>query len=262
MIAGTTGSVAIGVVGTPGLVLVHANGFCKEVWRPVIEDAGSPGHVSIDQPGHGRSGAPDPPFDWWDFGRNVLIVLDHLGITGVTGVGHSSGAAALAMAEILRPGSFERLVLVEPIVFPGPFARSDGHPLVHGALRRRAVFDSKDAARDSYRDRGPFRGWDDRALEAYLEHGFEQRTDGWALRCSPEVEAEVYRTSTVHGAWDRLPEIECPVDLVAGEHSDTHFEEFARRQAGRFRAAAVHMIPGAGHFVPMTHPTALAAIVG
>jgi pimeloyl-ACP methyl ester carboxylesterase len=261
-VAGVTGSVSVAQIGEPELVLVHANGFCKEVWRPVLEDLESHGYVSIDQPGHGGSDAPDPPFDWWDFGRNALAVIEEVGADRPVGIGHSSGAAALAMAEILRPGTFERLVLVEPIVDPGPYVREEGHHLANGAMRRRATFDSYEHALGSYRDRGPFRGWDDRALEAYVTHGFHLTDEGWTLRCLPEVEAEVYRTSTVHGAWDRLGEIECPVDLVAGARSDTHFEEFASAQMARFANATLHMIREAGHFVPMTHPDRVASVVG
>jgi pimeloyl-ACP methyl ester carboxylesterase len=259
-VAGVTGAVAYERPGRSDLVFVHANGFCKEVWRPVVDELGSSNHVSIDQPGHGGSDAPAPPFDWWDFGRNVIAVLDAVGADRPVGIGHSSGGTALAMAEILRPGTFSRLVLVEPIVFPGPYGRSDGHPLVTGALRRRAIFESRDAAAESYRGRGPFAGWDERALDAYLTHGFHQTDAGWTLRCDPAVEAEVYRTSTVHGAWDRLGEVGCRVDLVAGESSDTHFEEFARTQAARFPDAVLHMVPEAGHFVPMTHPDVVAGI--
>jgi pimeloyl-ACP methyl ester carboxylesterase len=260
-VVGVTGSIAFEQAGDPRLVFVHANGFCKEIWRPVVEELGSLEHVSIDQPGHGESDAPEPPFDWWDFGRNALSVIDSVGADRPVGIGHSSGAAALAMAEILRPGTFERLVLVEPIVFPGPYERSDRHPLVVGAMRRRATFDSYAHALESYRGRGPFRAWDDRAIEAYVTHGFHMTDDGWSLRCEPEVEAEVYRTSTVHGAWDRLDEVGCHVDLVAGERSDTHFEEFASTQVARFPDAALHMIAGAGHFVPMTHPERLASLI-
>lgn len=257
------GGLTIGfeVVGDPQFVFIHANGFCKETWHPVIDELGAPGHVSIDQPGHGASEAPEPPFDWWDFGRNALDVLAATGADRLIGVGHSSGAATLAMAEILCPGTFDRLVLVEPIIPPPPYERVEQHPLITGALRRRTLFESPDDAIGSYRGRGPFELWEERALQAYVTHGFEAVDGGWRLLCSPEVEAEVYRSSAAHGAWERVSEIGCDVDLVAGEASDTHHAEFAQRQAERFEAARLHIVPGAGHFVPMEQPAALARII-
>lgn len=246
----------------PAVLFVHANGFCKELWRPVTQRLGGVHTVAIDQRGHGESEVGPPPFDWWDLGRDALAWAGTL--TGPRlGVGHSSGGAALAMAEILMPGTFRRLVLIEPIVFPGPFAPMPTHPLVAGALRRRASFASRAEARAAYHRRGPFTKWGDAALDLYVEHGFRDGPDGRRhLACSPATEAEFYRMATAHGAWDRLGEISCPVTIVVGEHSDSHPPEFAARLAARFRDATVVSYPGASHFLPMEHPEVVAGLVG
>ena len=247
--------------GDPRFVFLHANGFCKEVWHPVVEAIGDVGIVSIDQPGHGASDAPDPPFDWWDFGRGVLAVVDEVGGDGLVGVGHASGGGILVIAEILRPGTFDRLVLVEPVIPPPPYGRMESHPLIDGALKRRTVFDSAEAAFAAYHGRGPVARWDDRALRAYVEHGFARTSEGWELRCSPEVEAEFYRTAETHGAWERLDEVRCPVDLVVGADSDTHDDEDARRLASRFPEVTLRVVDEATHFVPMECPEEVARIV-
>jgi pimeloyl-ACP methyl ester carboxylesterase len=247
--------------GAPRYLFAHANGFCKETWHPVIAALGSPPAVSIDQPGHGASEAPPFPFDWWDFGRAVLAVVADVDARSSVGVGHSSGGTAVVMAEVLEPGTFERLVLVEPIVFPPPHIRRDDHPLVAGALRRTTTFASADAAADSYRGRGPFARWEEGALQAYVHHGFAQTADGWTLRCRPGVEAEVYATAGAHDAWDRLGEIGCPVDIVVGEDSDTHHGPYLTALHQRFRSAELRVITGATHFVPMEQPTALSTVI-
>lgn len=246
----------------PPLLVVHATGFCKETWLPMFDRALS-GHrfLAIDQRGHGDSEAPDPPFDWWDLGRDVLTVLDAVGWDGPVGLGHSSGAAALAMAEILEPGTFRYLVLVEPIIFPGPFVRIDDNPMAERARRRRKAFGSASEAFASYVGRGPFAGWDDEALETYVEHGFRSEGGSWVLKCDPDIEAEFYRSATIHGAWDRLAEVGCPVLLVAGEASKSHPAAFVERQADRFSDVEVRIVPGASHFVPMEQPEALGALV-
>lgn len=247
--------------GEPGLVFVHANGFCKEVWGPVIDAVGRPGHVAIDQPAHGASSVPPRPFDWWDFGRNVLAVIDAVGAVGPVGVGHSSGGAALVMAEVLRPGTFRRLVLIEPILPPPPYRRSDDHPLVRVAMRRRAAFVTRDAAYDAYAGRGPFARWDQQALAAYVDHGFRAGPAGWELRCSPADEAEVYATATVHAAWDRLPEIACPTVIVAGSESDSHPPAVVDALVARFQHATGWTVEGGSHLVPMEDPAAMAAVI-
>lgn len=246
----------------PGVLFVHANGFCKELWRPVWRHLDGVRVLAVDQRGHGESEAGPAPFDWWDLGRDAAawaVTLEGPRL----GVGHSSGGAALAMAEILHPGTFRHLFLIEPIVFPGPFARSEAHPLVEGALRRRAAFSSRAEARAAYHRRGPFARWVDAALDLYVEHGFRDGADGRRhLACDPATEAEFYRSAPAHGAWDRLGEIDIPVTIVVGEHSDSHPPDFAAALAGRFRSPTLVPYPGASHFLPMERPEVVAELVG
>ncbi|MDX1691259.1 MAG: alpha/beta hydrolase [Acidimicrobiia bacterium] len=247
-----------------GLVAVHATGFCSAVWWPVIDDLPGYDAVLLDQRGHGASDEPPLPIDWWDVGRDVLTAADRMAWERRPyGVGHSSGAAVLAMAEILRPGTFAGLVLVEPILFPPPHGRVDDHPMALRAEQRRDRFPHRDAAREHYRGRGAFAGWDDDVLEAFLACGLVDDPDGEGLRlaCRPAFEAESYRSGASHGAFDRLGELDLPVLLVGGERSDTHGDLLLDRQAAAIPGARTVVIEGATHFVPMERPAELAGLV-
>jgi pimeloyl-ACP methyl ester carboxylesterase len=248
--------------GTP-VVAVHATGFCKELWQPVVDHlTPRPPVVAPDQRGHGDSSVPPPPYDWWDLGGDLLAVVGACRLEGPLGLGHSSGATALVMAELLRPGSFSALVLVEPIVFPEPYRRMEENPMSAVALRRRRDFPSKEEAAEAFRGRGPFAGWVEPSLDAYVACGFRPGPGGWTLKCSPEIEAEFYRGATAHGVWGRLGQLGCPVVVVAGEDSPSHSPPFLRALMGQFAAARLEVVPGATHFVPMQRPGALAALVG
>src|SRR3989304_1216364 len=111
-------------------LFVHANGFCKEMWRPGGDLAG-----------------------------------------GIRGGAIAPRGAALVMAELLAPGTWSHLVLVEPIIFPGPYERAESHPLVIGAVRRRASFASPDDTRTAYAGRGPFSRRTAGAREVDVGHG-------------------------------------------------------------------------------------------
>ncbi|MCU0280631.1 MAG: alpha/beta hydrolase [Acidimicrobiia bacterium] len=246
--------------GTPVLA-VHATGFCKELWGPVAALLAPNPVVAPDQRGHGDSSTPPPPYDWWDLGRDLLEVVAADGPLRPVGLGHSSGAAALVMAELLRPGTFASLVLVEPIIFGVPAARMEDNPMTAAALRRKRAFASAGAVVKSFRSRGAFAGWTEEALGLYADHGFYPGPDGWVLKCRPETEAEFYRGATAHGAWARLHEIACPVVLAAGERSASHPREFLEAMRDRFRDARLEVVPGVGHFLPMERPEAVAALV-
>ena len=243
------------------VLAVHATGFCKELWGPVASLLPPHRLVAFDQRGHGDSSTPPPPYDWWDLGRDVLAVVEGCRLARPAGLGHSSGAAALLMAELLRPGTFASLILVEPIVFPLPPVRTEDFPMTRAALRRRRVFPSPEAAAESWRGRGAFAGWSETALALYAAHGLRREAGGWVLKCAPETEAEFYRGATAHGVWGRLHEVSCPVLLAAGAGSDSHPIPFMEAMRARLGGARLEVVAGAGHFLPMEQPEAVAALV-
>lgn len=231
----------------------HATSFCGAVWNPVrvlLEDTDT---YAWDHPGHGHGPPLEPPIDWRVFGQYVLEVTEPGGI----GVGHSMGAAAMAMAQIEDPSRFQALVLIEPIVFPGPYVREARETMADKAIRRRSIFESRDEARRHLRGRGVFADWVADALEGFIQCGLIG--DGEVhLACSPEVEADIYRAWRDHDTWERLGAIDIPVLVMAGERSDTITPAFAREQAARFPRAGVEIVPGTGHLLPMEKPHVVA----
>lgn len=250
-----------GGVGPVDVLFVHANGFCKELWEPVtraVSERIDPFRwMSMDQRGHGDSGVGDHPYEWDLVARDVLEVIGES--SGIVGVGHSSGGAAIARAEILQPGTFRAMVLIEPIIFPPPHGRYD-IPLAVVADQRRAVFRDRAAAHVRFSERA-FQDWDPEVLDLYVDHGFRDTEHGWELKCAPEVEADYYREGNNHDTWDRLGEVANPVVLVAGEDSDSHHGPYLSQLQARFPRAHLEVIPDAGHLVPMERPDVVADLV-
>jgi pimeloyl-ACP methyl ester carboxylesterase len=249
---------------TTGLYLAHANGFCKEVWYPVVdhlrESRIDADVVAWDALAHGESEAGSPPYDWWDLGEDVLSVVSAFEHTSRIGVGHSMGAAALVMAEVNRPGTFDGLVLIEPITFPPPFGRFD-NPLVVGALRRRRAFPSQEAALAHFAEKEVFERWDDRALQSYASAGLHLDEGEWVLRCKPEHEADFFRGGAAHGAYEHLSEIESPVLLLAGEASTSHDRSLIEDLDSRLAHSSALIVPEAGHFLPMEKPEHISDLI-
>ena len=264
-----SGGVQIAVERWPGaggttVGLAHATGFCRRVWKPVIReltDQGVTGPiVAWDHRGHGASTDPPLPVDWWDVARDAKAVLAD-SAAPIVGVGHSMGAAALLMAEILAPGTFAAIVAVEPIVFPPPYQPNDHHPLVQSALRRRPSFPSREAALENFSEKPVFAAWDPLALEGYVDCGLVPTGDEWVLACPPQREAGFFAAAGTHGAWERLGEVLAPVLVLAGEDSDSHPAEFAAEQAARLGNGTLEIVAGTGHFLPMERPGRVAEMI-
>jgi pimeloyl-ACP methyl ester carboxylesterase len=242
---------------SPTVAFSHATSFCGAVWDPIADQIDGQ-HLIWDQIGHGHSAPISHPFDWWDFGADVATRI--ASVDGpLVGVGHSMGGAALVMAELLAPGSFDCLVLIEPILLPPPFAARDTK-VARSAEKRRATFPSLAEARSHLRAKPPFSSWEERAFEGYLRDGFRPTGHGSEVRlsCRPEDEAEIYRTAFAHGAWSRLGEIRVPTLVMAGALSDTHDEAFIRQLSSRFPSAGFEIVADVGHFLPMELPDLVA----
>ncbi|MEJ5254535.1 MAG: alpha/beta hydrolase [Acidimicrobiales bacterium] len=249
------------------LLLAHATGFHGQVWAPLVTHLPGFRCWAPDLRGHGNSTAPDDErFDWEGFADDVLATVDELGLDRPFGVGHSKGGAALLLAEERRPGTFRALYLFEPVVFPPEIARvassTGANPLAEGALRRRAEFDSLDAAFDNFAAKPPFSSLDPAALRAYVEHGFAPTPAGTVrLKCRPEHEAQVYRMGAAHDAFAHLDRVTCPVVVARGAATGPGPASFVERIVGALPHGRVEEHPELGHFGPLERPDLIATAI-
>src|SRR5262249_16776323 len=139
--------------------------------------------VGPDVRGHGDTEVPDGlTYEWHGFGEDVAAVVATLPAdVPLFGFGHSLGGAALLIAELARPGSFDALFLYEPITPPtGVMDLDPGtpNPMAEGAQRRREVFDSWDAAIANFSSKPPLNVFTPEAMRAYVTGGFAPQPDG------------------------------------------------------------------------------------
>lgn len=241
----------------PEVLFVHATGFCKEVWRPVVtglvEESSTTASVSLDLRGHGDSPTVAAPYRWDTMTDDVILTMGQQ--EPMVGVGHSCGGAIVARAAALNPGMFSHIVLIEPIILPPPYRRQN-IPLARAAQRRRNSFTSRDAAYQRFVS-GPMSTWHPEALAAYVDHGFTRNDEGVAIKCEPAVEADVFREGNNHNTWDLVPNIDAPVTIMSGERSGTHTDTFLAALRDRFSDPTMITVPNTGHFLPMERPSVI-----
>lgn len=255
----------LGGTGRP-LVLAHATGLHGLVWRPLADELADGLHcISLDARGHGDSGLPPGlDFAWDGLARDILAVVDGLGLDRPYGLGHSSGGAAMLLAEQARPGTFAALYLFEPTVIAAdpPLGRDPDNWLAAGARRRRECFASRSEAYANYSSKPPFSEVDPAALQAYVDHGFADLAGGGVrLKCRGEHEAVVDEMATAHDAYLHLHEVRCPVMLAAGEGTEAFGPALIGDQAARLPDVRTEVVPGVGHLGPLEDPAAVAASV-
>lgn len=246
------------------IVFCHANGFNALTYRSILEPLARDCRIlAINMRGHGTCELPaqvEGRTSWLDLRDDLVALLNVLAEPPVVVAGHSMGGATGLMAEAIVPSRVRSLVLFDPVIMPkgsrpGPDSAEIGaSPLVQGALKRRAVFPSREAALEAYRGRGAFRTWSEEQLADYVAGGFRDRPDGDVeLACAPQWEASNFSSHT-HDAWGAFFTGRAPIRIFRAEHGSTcridgHEDELLA--TGRVR---LEMVPDSSHFLPMERP--------
>lgn len=251
--------------GVPTLLFTHATGFHGRVWQPVARHLTDRFRcLAIDLRGHGASETPpSAPLAWGSVAGDVLAVVDEMkgwGASGVHGIGHSMGGAALVLASARRPDAFRSLWLFDPAIVPArDLPPGISNPMAEGALRRRETFPSLQAAIDRYGGKPPLSALHPDALAAYVHGGFGPRDGVVALRCSPSTEAEVFRGAPGSGAWEALAEVRRPAAVLVGRVEPFSPAAHAAQIAGELEQGVLIERPELGHFGPLEDPSSAAA---
>lgn len=261
---GTMAGLEFGAADRPlDVLFLHANGFCASTYRSILAPLGERLRVlAVDQRGHGRTALRAVPFEtnvWRGYSDDLLALLDALGETPTVLSGHSMGGTACLLAAAERPDAAQGLVLFDPVIITPARAALLGEdgmrnsPLAQGALRRRAVFESREAALAAYHGRGAFRTWSDAMLADYLADGLVETDDGgMRLACAPEWESANFSTPSPD-AVGGIPAIAASIRVLKAEHASTaQFED--HEAAVLARGGTIELIPGTSHFLPMERP--------
>lgn len=260
----------LGGHGSP-LLVVHATSFCARAYEPLAASLARRFRCwAVDLRGHGRTlSPPGLGYAWSGFAADVLAAVDGLGLGDahdaqpVAAVGHSSGGAAVLLAEAERPGTFAALWCYEPIVWPDPErARNRAARLAEGARHRRERFPSRQEAYENFASKPPFSTMAAAALRAYVDEGFAEEPDGSVvLRCPREVEATIYLQAVEGDRFSRLGDVGCPVTIACGGRTDAIRPEVGDVLVGALPFARLRVFDELGHFGPLEDPLTVAAAV-
>ncbi len=114
----------------PPVVLVHGTGAWSEIWRETLGALAQAGFraIALDVPPFGYSDKPvgSQAYSRERQARRLIGLLDTLGLSRVTLVGHSVGARPTVEAALLASERVEKLVLVDPALGFAPQDSPDG----------------------------------------------------------------------------------------------------------------------------------------
>lgn len=246
--------------GKPLLHFLHGNGFCCRTYEPFLERLCA--HFDLwlcDLQGHGDSEHGGAFLGW---NRNAELALEafeagrsRFGEVPRYACGHSFGGVLTGLILGTHPDVFQRAVLLDPVIFPQrvlamrsvlALIGRRANPVSNKARSRRDSWPDRQAAYAALHGRGMFRGWEEPAFQAHIDHALrEQDGEGVMLKCRPSREAEVFE-SFPSRTWHWLAKTQSPTLILHGDKSYPFVGESARKLSRRHASFSERVIAG-GH---------------
>ncbi|TMW57751.1 hypothetical protein Poli38472_014354 [Pythium oligandrum] len=250
------------------LLFCHGGSFSKEIWSPIIKRVQAatllqkkPAHVvTFDFPYHGTrrdeshpakvtyendktARVEHPAMHWakWTadevWGEVQKIQAKPEEERGpLIGIGHSFGAAGLWSTEIARPGTFDGLLLFEPVSNMENFTNVEDlmNFLILLALNRSNGWNSLEEAEADFKSNKAFARWHPESLKAYLHSAIVKNEDAdvafdkskpCTLACHPHIEASLYNGPELNLSMEQMGRVQCKTTFHYGERSVLFFPQ-------------------------------------
>lgn len=254
------------------LFFLHANSFSAKMYHPFLKDLAADHQVwSPDIPGHGESTWNGRIQRWEDLADHFILQLERTSPTKpMVAMGHSLGGIVIMIMAIKRPGWFEKIILLDPVLLPkriigamrilNLLSLTHIIPLAKAAVKRRNNFPSRASALEHYAKKNVFSRLEPRFLEAYVETCLHENDQGiFQLSCAPQLESSIYQSIPVN-VWSLPGKLPIPALFIIGSSSDT-VNHRGRTRLKRTRGNHIVKSIDAGHLFPFEKPDAAMALI-
>jgi pimeloyl-ACP methyl ester carboxylesterase len=232
--------------------------------------------IAMDLRGHGDSDKPGS-YTMTQLVADLRALVDHFGLVRPVLVGHSLGGHIASKFAAIYPGEVDQLILIDGMG-PPPQPESVGshrqrwQEQIISALKKgrtpRSMKDRGEAVQRLMKNNTSLRQETARFI---VQHGVQDHADGGVCwKWDADVQS-VFNTFSHEEGEQLYSLVECPVQIITGEHSldywvqnrghlegkqDLHDRDIERRRA-LFRQAQHDVIKGAGHMVHYDQPDKL-----
>ncbi|MFZ5816670.1 MAG: alpha/beta fold hydrolase [Bacillota bacterium] len=228
------------------VILIHCPAVSRLLWRPLmarLRTACRP--IAVDLRGHGQSGLGDIRWGFPDIAADLALLVQRLDLRPAPVlVGYSTGGSVALQAALDNPGLYSGLVLI------GSFSECT---TLHLRSKVQAGLMAARAGLTPLLGRAVVA-----ANHATPEHGRLMLPEAQATR--PQSLASLLQETLRANFTPRLGEIRQPALLVYGSRDELMHPYYRILRRGLANARSV-FVPGCGHHVPTSHPTALADLL-
>lgn len=253
---------------------LHGNGFSVKTYMCFLEKLEGYNLIMQDAAGHGESTA-GKRFVGWNatasrFVESLSSQRSVLPKNELIGIGHSFGGCMTALMSEQEPALFDRLILLDPALFPPRLiwmmrgvklaGLKSQIPLAKQASRRRTQWESFAQVKNSFFERGTFKGWEDACLEDYIASSIKRDDKGhYQLGCPSWMEAAIF-SSYPKRLWSAITKISVPTYIIQGKDTFDYFKE-AYQLASKLNPNIKVIEVEGGHCFMQQHSTMAAQVI-
>lgn len=223
--------------GTP-IVAIAGRDSSMQAWPPAVKDALSRGHrlIVFDHRGTGRSDKPETPYAIADMAKDVVGLMDALGIDAAHLLGMSMGGMIAQEIAITSPGRVAKLVLCSTTC--GPTRLMPSWRMIRAMSRKLSAWSPQDTL--------------DMLYTAAYQRDNPQLMAALAARMrssppDPRSMAIHRQASKGFDSLRRLWRISAPTLIVHGEEDWVFRPRHAKLLHRRIPGSRLLLVPGAGH---------------
>jgi len=207
--------------------------------------------IALDFRGHGLS-EHRAPYGYAEYERDLLSLIDELGLDEVAVAGHSLGG----YVALLAASRSDRIGAVLAVDVKSDWTEADAELAARSPTAAQRVEPDRDTlvARLARSVRAAALAAEE--LDVLAARSIEHVGDGWRLRWDRRVLA----TEPVD-PYSFLPDVRCSAHVLAGSASDVMPPGSAERFAAAIPGATLELVDGAGHHVELEAPERVAGAI-
>jgi len=207
--------------------------------------------IRLDLSGHGRSGLLTAPSSVQDLARDVLDVMDALGVRAAAIAGFSLGGLIAQAIALESPARVTRLALVATVAGRTPEEQARSAARIE-VVRERGLAAIAAGNREFWFSDG-FRHDHPEVVEARVRQ---------FMACDPVSYLHAFAVFAKGDFAARLPEIRAPTLVLAGEFDPAATARMARLMHERIAGSRLEILAGMRHALLIECPERVAALLG
>lgn len=232
------------------VILIHGGCVDHRMWNEQVAPiAASYTVLRYDLRGHGQSAAPARGYALADFAADLRGLLQALGMTKPTFVGHSLGGNVAVEYALTYPTGVTSLVLVDSGLEGFGYSKD----WETQRLRRRELLKERGVSEAVVRALMRGERFEILRRDPFKRELVRQMLAAWS---GANWLDESLPPPSARPHTDRLKELKVPAFVVVGEHDEAGFHEIAERLTTGITVTRKAIVPEAGHLAPLDNPEA------